>query len=245
METEMELVKKEAGTKVTGTGSIKYDKNGRALMPVMQNGEIKMETQDSLKKILEMKDKKEQTKKVSKSSRAKAKQTAKVSKKKVADASFRADLVARALKSVPELVKVEADDKVLLKYKNRLVTRLMVRSYGACAYCKTSDGQRDTKNIKTEQDCNDLIVWAKERVAYLKSIEKPPKESKPKVKKVAKPKNNAKKVTVEQKLEKAEAKARTYKDANGFALGNIKVNDTVKAWAETKGYKVNCKSVKF
>ena len=66
---------------------------------------------------------------------------------------------------------------------------------------------------------------------------------------IEKPKSS-KKATGRQKsiierLEAMEAKAKSYKDSNGFGLGNIKVTQEVTDWVEKKGYKLQSRSIKW
>ncbi len=70
-------------------------------------------------------------------------------------------------------------------------------------------------------------------------IDQEPEKSKP-----LKNQRGRQKSTIDR-LEAMEAKAKSYKDSNGFGLGNIKVTQDVVDWVEKKGYKLQSRSVKW
>lgn len=96
---------------------------------------------------------------------------------------------------------------------------------------------KDIIRIHNNEEEKDLINKVRAR---MKEIDKEPKKEKsiPKTKK-------AKNMSVIQKLEQKEKKARSYKDSNGFALGNIKVTPVVEKWCKEKGYVLHSKSIKW
>jgi len=146
-------------------GSAKFDENGKMMLPYKENGKTSMKTQEEVKKLLDKKDKKE---KVAEKIGANTKQKAIHRNKKIADASFRDKFANKAVEQIQGLERKDLDDKVLLKYKKFTLVRLMLRTYGFCAYRKALDGSRMTLKVTDEKTSQELFDWIVERVEHLK-----------------------------------------------------------------------------
>jgi len=221
------LVQKEA--EVKGVGS--FDENGKMLIPTkLSNGETTLVTQDALKQILNLKDKKQKVKK-EKVPKAKA----------IVDPTIRKDFALRVVSEVKGTSINEIEDRLFIKFGNHTITRLMNRTNGVfCAYRKI-DGERATMRVSNKNEQQELLEWIASRVEELRL-----KAPKTKVKKSNKPKDkkHSKRTTTIDKLNDAEAKALAG-HGNGFALGKIKKSPEVVKWCESKGYTLNSTSVKF
>ena len=96
------------------------------------------------------------------------------------------------------------------------------------------NGHRDILKIHDDKETEEAFERIKARCAELdKEPEKPLKKSRGRQKSII------------ERLEAMEAKAKSYKDSNGFGLGNIKVTQEVTDWVEKKGYKLQSRSVKW
>jgi len=241
METKSEVIKKEAGTKVTGTGS--FDKSGNLLVPVLNGTKVEMTSTEGLKQLLDKKEAKLQkakSPKVAKEPKAKK-------QKVVIDETIRSAFADRAVKQIDGLTINEVGDKIFLKFGSHTVARLMLRAgHNFTAYRRGLNNERLTLRVPDEAAQKELMDWCKARVEHLKLKAPKPKVKTPrKVSNKTVDKNHGHKVTLTERLNKLEATAKTHADATGFGLGRIQVSNEVKGWAKSKGYSVNCKSIKF
>ena len=159
---EQKVVQKK---KAEVNGTAKYDSDGKMLLPYKENGETTLKTQEQMKSILDKKDKKQ---KLGKKAIPSNKQKPIVREKKVADASFRSNFANKAVEQIQGLERKDMGDKVLLKYGKSTLARLMLRTYGFCAYRKGLNGGRLTLRVKSEEDKKELLDWLSKRVEQLK-----------------------------------------------------------------------------
>ena len=88
--------------------------------------------------------------------------------RKQANPKFRDDFATKAVEQIKDLERKDIGDKVLLKFGKSTLARLMLRTYGFCAYRKSENGGRLTLRVKTEDDKKELLDWLSKRVEQLK-----------------------------------------------------------------------------
>ena len=135
-----------------------------------------------------------------------------------------------------------------IKTKNKIVPieKMLVYKNRPLCHCASRNGHLFTVGIRTIDKGNEIRKLFNDGdvdIAFddLKEL----------CKKLDESNNTPKKSMVRKKpavielLEEKEKKARSYRDSNGFALGSIKITPEVEKWVETKGYKLQSKSVKW
>ena len=141
-----------------------------------------------------------------------------------------------------QLVMVDVNNKAIpqewtLEYKGKRVAWICPRASMRFSVYLFLKGHRDIIKVYTKEDMDDVFGKIKVRCAELD------KEPEPKPMKSKKAVGRQKSII--ERLEAMEKKAKSYKDSNGFGLGNIKVTSEVMGWCEKKGYKLQSRSVKW
>jgi len=120
------VVKKEAGEiKTNGHGS--FDKDGKMLIPILENGKMGLASQEKMKQLLDKKENKLLKSKTPKIAKAPKEPKAKKAKV-VIDETIRSAFADRAIKEIKGLTINEVGDKIFLKFGSHTVARLMLRA---------------------------------------------------------------------------------------------------------------------
>jgi len=123
----------------------------------------------------------------------------------------------------------------MLVYKNRPLCHCASRNgHLFTVGIRTIDSGNEIRKLFNDSDVDKAFDDLKELCKKLDECNTTPKKS-----------TVRKKPAVIELLEEKEKKARSYRDSNGFALGSIKITPEVEKWVESKGYKLQSKSVKW
>ena len=130
--------------------------------------ETQTKADDTTEKLTNILIKKDQTKKIDKDPLSNNKQKQVVMKKQGTDDSYRRKFVESVLAKIPEIIVAEKGNKIVLKWNNKSICRLMTRVNSRfTAYRKPES----TFRIKTTKDEADLLQWIEQKIVALKTQE--------------------------------------------------------------------------
>ena len=100
--------------------------------------------------------------------------------KKEADEDWREQFATKVIKANSGLVQIIKGDKMLLKYGNNLIARLMERKTARFTCYRKVNGDRATLKVSNDADEKELADWISKQVSELKAKEPKTKAKKAK-----------------------------------------------------------------
>ena len=92
-----------------------------------------------------------------------------VKKEKEAETNWREQFATKVVEANPGLEKVTKGDKLLLKYGNNLIARLMSRKKARFTCYRKINGDRATMKVASDKDEQELADWISQKVNELKA----------------------------------------------------------------------------
>jgi hypothetical protein len=93
-------------------------------------------------------------------------------KEKADEPNWREQFVSKVIEAIPGLEQITKGDKILLKFGNNLIARLMSRKKARFTCYRKINGDRATIKITSDKDEKELEEWISQRVSELKSTPK-------------------------------------------------------------------------